>query len=85
MENLPAVALREGWVVSHQHPGMNLPPTTPADFTQPAQKNISIIIFFENGFTPIATSHDVVASTWILEANRSGHAPVLHHREERES
>ena len=33
MENLPAVALREGWVVAHQHPGMDTPAVAPANLT----------------------------------------------------
>ncbi len=48
VENLPAVALREGWVIPHLHPGVNPPPILPTNLAQTVQPVIAILVFFKD-------------------------------------
>ena len=59
---------------AHEHLGMHPPAATPASLFQPLQKNQAVIVGFKHHLPAIATGHDMIHRSRILEPQRSRHA-----------
>ncbi len=62
-------------MVAHEHPGMHPPPAAAADLFQPFQENQAVVVGFKHRLPAIATGHQVIDRTRILESQRSWHGP----------
>ena len=47
-------------MIRHQTPGMDLPPSFLAGFSQRAQKAATVLVIFEDRFTAISTVHHMI-------------------------
>jgi len=61
-------------MVAHEHPGMHPPAATPARLLQPFKKNQAVIIRLKDRLPAIATGHDMIHCSRILESQKPRHA-----------
>src|SRR5665213_772532 len=64
-------------MIGHQAVGMNLPIGLGAGFRQCCEKHSAIDVIQENGFPPVAATHQMIYCTRILQAKLSSHAKRL--------
>jgi hypothetical protein len=62
-------------MISHQHPGVNSPPSAFADLAQSSQKDFPVAFIAENRFAAVAAIEEMIRGAGNFYASFPGHKP----------